>query len=391
MATGRIPTTANSPLTAKGDLFTFSTGSAKLAVGNNGETLVADSSTATGLAYREDYAAGKNKIINGDFTINQRAFTSNTTSGAYNFDRWLQTNGGTSGTLTITPQTFTPGAAPVSGYEGSTFIQCITAAGANADTYALFSQRIENVRTFAGQTATVSFWAKAASGTPKIAVETEQLFGSGGSPSSAVTTAGGTATLSTSWARYSVTVSVPSISGKTIGTTANTSSLSINLWLSAGSSFASRASSIGLQNATFQIWGVQIEDGSVATAFQTATGTIQGELDACQRYYYRNSAVGNFASMANGHAYAGNSAYLTFYFKTSMRTNPSSIEYSNIGLGDGVNSTVAITSLVIESGTGTTNSVLLNAGVASGLTQYRPMYCIGNNSSSAYIGLSAEL
>ena len=62
MATGRIPTTANSPLTAKGDLFTFSTGSAKLAVGNNGETLVADSSTSTGLRYKEDYAAGKNKL-----------------------------------------------------------------------------------------------------------------------------------------------------------------------------------------------------------------------------------------------------------------------------------------------------------------------------------------
>lgn len=52
MATGRIPTTANSPLTAKGDLFTFSTGSAKLAVGSNGDTLVADSSTATGLKYQ---------------------------------------------------------------------------------------------------------------------------------------------------------------------------------------------------------------------------------------------------------------------------------------------------------------------------------------------------
>jgi len=51
MATGRIPTTANSPLTAKGDLFTFSTGSAKLAVGSNNTTLIADSAEATGLKY----------------------------------------------------------------------------------------------------------------------------------------------------------------------------------------------------------------------------------------------------------------------------------------------------------------------------------------------------
>jgi hypothetical protein len=281
------------------------------------------------------FFAGKNKIINGDFRINQRSFTSNTADGAYNFDRWLQTNGGTSGTLTITPQTFTPGTAPVAGYEGSTYIQCVTASGANTNTYALFSQRIEDVRSFAGQTATVSFWAKAASGTPKIAVETEQLFGSGGSPSAAVTTAGGTATLSTSWARYSVTVSVPSISGKTIGTTANTSSLGINLWLSAGSDFASRASSIGLQNATFQIWGVQVEAGSVATAFQTATGTLQGELAACQRYfsksYNSDVAPGTVTDVgATFYKTAFTDSFQTWmvFFPVQMRSTPTMTFYS---------------------------------------------------------------
>jgi hypothetical protein len=45
MATGRVPTTANSPLTAKGDLFGYSTTQARVAVVYNGETLVADSST----------------------------------------------------------------------------------------------------------------------------------------------------------------------------------------------------------------------------------------------------------------------------------------------------------------------------------------------------------
>ena len=77
----------NTIVDAKGDIVTASASDtpARLAVGNNGETLVADSSQTTGLAYREDYAAGKNKIINGDFNINQRAFTSNTTSGLFNF------------------------------------------------------------------------------------------------------------------------------------------------------------------------------------------------------------------------------------------------------------------------------------------------------------------
>jgi hypothetical protein len=52
LATGRVPTTANSPLTAKGDLFTYSTGSAKLAVGTtNGHVLQVDSTAATGIKW----------------------------------------------------------------------------------------------------------------------------------------------------------------------------------------------------------------------------------------------------------------------------------------------------------------------------------------------------
>ena len=35
------------------------------------------------------FIAGKNKIINGDFRINQRAFTSTTTDGTFGFDRWF--------------------------------------------------------------------------------------------------------------------------------------------------------------------------------------------------------------------------------------------------------------------------------------------------------------
>jgi hypothetical protein len=335
------------------------------------------------------YTAGKNKIINGNFAINQRTFTSNTANGAYNFDRWLQTNGGTSGTLTITPQTFTPGTAPVSGYEGSTFVQCVTAAGTNTNTYALLSQRIEDVRTFAGQAATVSFWAKASSGTPKIAVETEQLFGSGGSPSSAVTTAGGTATLSTSWARYSVTVSVPSISGKTIGTTANTSSLGINLWLSAGSDFASRASSIGLQNATFQIWGVQVEQGSTATAFQTATGTIQGELAACQRYYWRTTTPAA-TKIICASAYANSSviAVANFVFPVPMRTYPNTIDSSNLIFQNYANTQYTMSAVTIDSPTETVGSIY---GTIAGATAGHTGRLITSASLTSYIGFSAEL
>jgi hypothetical protein len=68
MATGRIPTTANSPLTAKGDLFTFSTGSAKLAVGANGTTLVADSSEATGLKWQAASSSGLSLVKRSSFS-----------------------------------------------------------------------------------------------------------------------------------------------------------------------------------------------------------------------------------------------------------------------------------------------------------------------------------
>jgi hypothetical protein len=79
MSTGRLGAgdTAIQPtiLNAKADLLTATAADtpARLAVGNDGETLVADSSATTGLRWQGDYAAGKNKIINGDFNINQRA------------------------------------------------------------------------------------------------------------------------------------------------------------------------------------------------------------------------------------------------------------------------------------------------------------------------------
>jgi hypothetical protein len=283
-----LPYASNvSPLTTKGDLYTYSTDNARLAVGSNGETLVADSSTSTGLGWISNFAAGKNKIINGDFNINQRRFTSSTTSAEYNFDRWRTVY--TGGTSTTTSQTFALGTAPVAGYEGKNFYRvAITGQSAVTDSVRV-QEEMESVRTFAGQTIAVSFWAKAATGTPKIAVNMAQNFGTGGSPSTGVNISTGTVTISTSWARYSLSVAVPSIAGKTIGTN-NDDAFSLRLMLSGGSSVAT-AQGIGLQNATFDIWGVQVEAGSVATAFATASGgSFQGELAMCQRYYQKSYA-----------------------------------------------------------------------------------------------------
>jgi hypothetical protein len=391
MATGRIPTTANSPLTAKGDLFTFSTGSAKLAVGSNGDTLVADSAATTGLRWQPNFSVGRNKIINGDFWINQRSFSSTTTNGTFGFDRWGFNCSG--GTATYSSQTFTTGAAPVAGYEGRTFARVVTSGQSAAGDLALLYQPIESVRTLANQTITISFWAKASTGTPKIAVETIQNFGTGGSPSSEVLAYQGQATLSTSWARYSITGTLASISGKTIGT-ANDDKVVVLLWTSAGTTYNSRTGSLGVQNATIDIWGVQVEAGSVATPFTTATGTLQGELAACQRYYQRfgsnpnipTSGYNRFTQFAP--AINTTRVYVQSLFFVPLRANPSSIEYSGIKLQDGTNF-YTITALSIDqAGAGNTS---LTADVASGLTQFRPYCLMQDNNTSHYLAFNAEL
>lgn len=271
---------------------------------------------ATASSSGSSQVAGKNAVINGDFLINQRGFTSNTTTGAYNFDRWLQQNSG--GTFTVTPQTFTPGTAPIATYEGRKYLQGVTATQSAAGHYAIVTQRIEDVTRYAGTTVTISFFAKADTGTPKIGVELWQDYGTGGSPSAAGTVAQSSVTLTTSWARYSVSVAVPSLSGKTLGTTANTSYLELNLWTSAGSTYNTRASSIGIQNFTASIWGVQLEYAASATYFTTATGTLAGELAACQRYYFKDSKC----AVSDGYAQTATNIYSVYVYPTTMRTTP---------------------------------------------------------------------
>lgn len=376
-------------INAKGDILTASADNtpAILSLGNSGESIVADSSTTTGLRYTENYAAGKNRIINGDFTINQRSFTSITASG-YTFDRWRCVAGG-DGTTTITAQTFTLGAAPVAGYESTNFLQIASTGQTSSSVQSNAQQRIESVRTFAGQTVTISFWAKATSGTPKIAVDCVQNFGTGGSPSSSVETYVGQVTLSTSWARYSITVAVPSVSGKTLGTTVGTDFLQFTFWTSAGSAFNARTGSLGIQTATIGIWGVQAEAGSVATAFQTATGSIQGELAACQRYYYRQTSVSSYGWMAYGGCQNTTNGQAGLVLPVQMRVVPTALEYANVRIVDS-SYAGSLTSLALNTGESTPNLADIYV-TGSGITGGRPLYIGANNNTGAYLAVTAEL
>ncbi len=334
------------------------------------------------------FFAGKNKVINGDFRINQRGATSVTTYGSYVFDRFFLDFSG--GSATYSSQTFTPGTAPVSGYEGTTYARLVTSSQSGVNDYASINQRIEDVRTLAGQTITVSFWAKASSGTPNIGWGCDFNFGTGGS-TGVTPTAPAVKSITTSWARYSFTTTLPSISGKTVGPN---SFMSNYIFTSVGSGISALGyAAVGLQNTTIDIWGIQVEAGTVATAFQTATGTIQGELAACQRYYFR--ATGNTTSyytMTNmGFARNTTIAYIPFQVPVTMRAM-NSLEYANIravrastdvGYTSGTftftgNNTLNIAELAYTHGTGV-------------FTQGENVYLGNNNSASAYIAISGEL
>ena len=324
------------------------------------------------------YTAGKNKIINGDFGIWQRgtSFT-NPTDTNYLADRYQYFADGSGKTVTVSRQTFTPGTAPVAGYEGQYFLRIAQTVAGTGATYNALITKMENVQTFAGQKVTFSFWAKASTARTLPSINIFQDFGSGGSSRVSLTLAS-SVSLTTSWTRFSYTTTLGSLTGKTIGT-------SSYLGIEMNSPLNS------VQDIDF--WGWQLEQGSTATAFQTATGTIQGELAACQRYYVRYNAEAAYTQFGTATpATSGTTVYVAFPLAVPMRVAPTVLDYiasyASLRVQDGTNFT-QVTGLSINNST--SNLVKLNTTVASGLTQYRPYFLISDNSTSPYIGFGAEL
>jgi hypothetical protein len=219
----------------------------------------------------------RNKIINGAFSIWQRgpSFPAGTAT-RYTADRWRVLSAGT--TLAVAAQALEPGTIP--GSDGE-FARITVASVSGAGNYGIFQQPTEDAREFAGKKATVTFYARA-NAPRSIGIEVERFLGVGGTNENGI---GATKVdIGTTWARYDVVIDVPSMVGRTFGTGSPT--LSLTMWLDAGSNFNARSSGIGHQSGTFDIAHVSMVEGD-ATAEEDPFSPrhIQQELALCQRYY----------------------------------------------------------------------------------------------------------
>jgi len=293
---------------------------------------------------------GRNKLHNPLFNINQRGVGPFSTLGNYTLDRWVIT--GTTDAVSIVQQSLADADRTAIGDEEavSALQNTFTGNAASGASNAIV-QRIENVRRLAGKTVTVSFWAKAASGTPKLGVSLDQNWGTGGSPSTTTFGTGASVTLSTTWARKSVTIAIPSSSGKTLGTNGDDYT-ALNIWYSSGSASASRTGSIGVQAATIQIWGVQLEMGTIVTPLEKPDP--YRDMAVCQRFY----TIGN--GIWGGGTGVGAAIIIPIAFQVWMRVQPTVTQSLTGGAGYTAGTPNASHTVMLLEATGTAASSLFN-------------------------------
>jgi hypothetical protein len=351
-------------------------------VGNNGETLVADSSTSTGLRYQGSMAAGRNFFINGGMDIWQRGTSIALTTSALTSDRWQGYRNVAGSTVSrqatgdTTNLPFIQYCARVQRDSGNTSGNTI-----------YLGQSLETVNSIplAGKTVTLSFYARAGANYSSASNALSVLLRYGTGTDQNVITAGytgstnvisDTATLTTTWQRFTYTA--------TIAATAT----EVGLQLS--------NAPVGTAGAAdyYEVTGVQLEVGSVATQFSRAGATIQGELAACQRYYFRATAGATFSEFGYSVSRGSATSDAAIQMPVILRRVPTSVDYS----------TLQVSTYAGGASQNVTNIVLSTSFNAS---DYRPQVTVtaaasigsaGNfltlqagGSTSAYIGFNAEL
>jgi len=274
--------------------------------------------------------AGKNGLINGGMDIWQRGTSFASGSGQYTADRWgfIVSGAGTGSTLSQVTL-------------GSSFPQLKYGArvqrnsGTTSTSALNFSQSVETINAlpFAGQTVTMSGWIRLGSNFSGSSNQIGVQLGYGTGTDQnwiSVTPTGFTNifnnsfTATTGWTQFSYT-----------GTVSSTATQLFPIFYYTPSGTAGAAD-------YFDITGVQLEIGSTATAFSRAGGTIQGELAACQRYYWRINGTdvtgSTIANICNGYIESSTVISGIYYFPVSMRIAPSIAGGAStlfIGLGGG--------------------------------------------------------
>ena len=302
-------------------------------------------------------AGFRNAIINGNFDFWIRGTSGFTTAG-YGADRWKWNRLGS--TFSGSRQAFTLGQADVPG-EPTYYIRTVVTSVTGASNTVFLEQPIEGVRTYAGQSITVSFYAKA-DASKSLAIELYQTFGSGGTASTFVTADATKVSLTTAWTKYTVTATLPSISGKTLD--GGDDYLSLRFYFDAGSSYNARTDTLGHQSGTFDIAQVQLEPGYIATIFERRHPGV--ELALCQRYYYKSEDTNGFLFRASqGGPLGRNLTGPIHHFPTTMRDVPN-IAYTD-AVGNANRWTVGSSNnIAIASGSVTVNPSFVRADIGFG-------------------------
>jgi hypothetical protein len=327
--------------------------------------------------------AGKNAVINGAFDIWQRgtSFTSLPNTSTFTADRFYCYGNSLAAGITVSRQAtndttnlpFIQYAARVARDSGITSTQQINL---------LMDIETVNSIPFAGKTVTLSFYARAgANFSPsgsllryqwRSGTGTDQRMGNGYTSSTQIASDGSVA-LTTTWQRFTIT--------GTMVATATQMGLQLFV-LPTGTAGA---------NDWYEITGMQIEAGSVATPFSRAGGTIAGELAACQRYYWRNSGAVYNPMGPTGYTTQATAANGYMILPTTMRVTPTSIDFANMTWRQINGNGYTVTGLTISSTA--TNKVIRVDVIASGggmaLNIWGFLETDGYN--NGVFGLSAEI
>lgn len=369
---------ATATLTAKGDILTATAANtiARQAVGSNGFTLVADSSTSTGLAYSGTVLG--NPVLNSAFQIWQRGTSFAGSTTAYTADRWQGYRGVAGSTFSrqVTGDT--------TNLPNIQYCMRVARDSGNTATNDLYlTQAFESVNSipFAGRTVTFSFYARKGANLTNNPVAT--LYTGTGTDQNVLvgytgvkTVIGQTiGTLTSTWQRYSYTATLDS----------NITEMQILF----------SYSPTGTAGAAdyFEVTGVQIDLGSTALPFRTYANTIQGELAAAQRYYYRINAGTNLAYFGTGYAYSTGAADIQIPLPVQMRVTPTVIEYSALGdfKWEGSTSSNTPTAIAFDTNQNTKYAASVNVAKTSGFTAWQITNFMANGTTNAYLGFGAEL